>query len=173
MKDYIQLLINPIRIRIIQYIVIKKRVTSNDILEYIKDVPQTTLYRHLKILKENDLIKIVDEKRIRGTVERTYELNLETLSKENTNENAARNAFSFLIKIYTDFERYFRDIAPNQKIEKVFLSNFNLLLSDEEFNDFLSEMNILISKRLSYMPNDIRKQRNLSFISSPIINLKE
>ncbi|WP_273831918.1 hypothetical protein [Guptibacillus sedimenti] len=40
----------------------------------LPQIPQATLYRLLNILKKENIIAVIDEKQIRGTVEKTYSL---------------------------------------------------------------------------------------------------
>lgn len=167
MKDLSQVLLNPIRSRIIQYLALNNEATAGDISSFISDVPRTTLYRHLKILLDHNVIVVVAENRVRGSVERTYSLNTKKLSEENTVENATRNAFSFLMKIYADYERYFSNKDADPFRDKIFLSNVSLLLSDEEFDQLLGEINQLLRAQLNNEPNENRKQRSLSFITTP------
>jgi DNA-binding transcriptional ArsR family regulator len=171
-KDLSQVLMNPIRSRIIQYLSIHKEATVGILSEHISDVPRTTLYRHINILEKSDLIKVISEKKIRGSLEKTYVLNIETYSKENTVENATRNAFGFLMKIYADFDRYFsgNQKKPISEIEQIFLGNVSLLLSDEEFKVFMNEMNQVFGKYISNVQDGSRKQRSISIISSPVIS---
>ena len=172
MKDLNQVLMNPIRSRIIQYLSVHKEATAGILSEHISDVPRTTLYRHINILEKSDLLTVISEKKIRGSVEKTYALNIGTYSKENTVENVSRNAFGFLMKIYADFDRYF---SCNQdqsisEMEHIFLGNVSLMLSDEEFKMFMSEMNQVLGKYMSNVQDGSRKQRSISVISSPVVS---
>ena len=167
MKDLNQILLNPIRSRIIQYLSVQESATAKELATFIADVPRATLYRHLKILADSDVIMVVAENRVRGSVERTYSLNLTSLMEEDNKENATRNAFGFLMKIYADFERYFSEKKADPSKDKMFLSNVSLLLSDEEFEDLLKQINEILRNHLNNEPNQERKQRSLSFISSP------
>ncbi len=172
MKDLNQVLMNPIRSRIIQYLSIHKEATAGILSELISDVPRTTLYRHINILVKSNLLTVVSEKKIRGSLEKTYALNIETFSKENTVENVTRNAYGFLMKIYADFDRYFEKNKnkPSSEMESVFLSNLSLLMSDEEFKAFISELNQVFGKHLNNVQDGSRKQRSISIISSPVNN---
>lgn len=172
MKDLSQVLLNPIRSRIIQYLSINQTATAGELDSLITDVARTTLYRHLKILAKSNVITVVAEKRVRGSVERTYALNLKTISEENTKENATRNAFGFLMKIYADYERYFNDEHADPTADKIFLGNVNLLLSDAEFDDLIKQINSLFMKHLNNKPDEERKQRSISVINSPCMEEK-
>ncbi len=57
------LIAHLIRLRIIQLLTIKKVLTTQQLLECLVDVPQTSLYRHLKKLLDADIVYIVDKKR--------------------------------------------------------------------------------------------------------------
>jgi DNA-binding transcriptional ArsR family regulator len=167
MKEINQVLLNPVRGRIIQYLSSHPTATAGDIALRMTDVPRTTLYRHLNVLVNSNILTVVAENRIRGSVERTYALNLQTFSEHNTNENFISNAFGFLMKIFGDFDRYFSAENPNPGADKVFLSNVSLLLSDEEFNELLTQLNSLLRRHLDNEPIRGRKQRSISIISSP------
>lgn len=155
-----------------QYLSVHKEATAGILSEHISDVPRTTLYRHINILEKNELLTVISEKKIRGSLEKTYALNIEAYSKENTVENATRNAFGFLMKIYADFDRYFADNQdqPMSEIDHIFLGNVSLMLSDEEFKLFMSELNQVLVKYVSNVQDGSRKQRSISIISSPVIS---
>ena len=173
MKEINEVLLNPIRSRIIQYLIRNQSATAGEMLSFMTDVPKTTLYRHLKILSKHKIIMVVKENRVRGSVERTYELNLKTFSEKDTKENALGNAFGFLMKIYGDFDRYFSEENKDPTADKIFLSNVTLLLDDEEFDELFKQINVLLDAHLNNLPNKKRKQRSLSFISSPYKEEKE
>jgi DNA-binding transcriptional ArsR family regulator len=167
LKEINQILLDPIRSRIIQFIAVHQLVTAGELALSMPDVPKTTLYRHLGILHEHAIIKVVAENRIRGSVERTYALDVESYAKLNTMENMPNNAFGFLMNIYADFYRYFTSDNPKPAQDHIFMSNVNLLLTDKEFGELFGQINALLKEHLTNAPNDQRKQRSISFISSP------
>lgn len=70
----IKLILHPVRMKIIQSLINGKKFTVNQIAERVKDVPQATLYRQLNTLLEADLIEVVQENQVRGTIEKVYAL---------------------------------------------------------------------------------------------------
>ena len=74
-KDLIDIVMNPVRQRIIQALMIRKEATSAQILEQLKDVSRASLYRHIKVLLDAGVIQVVKEESRRGAVEKTYMLN--------------------------------------------------------------------------------------------------
>ncbi|GAA1796497.1 helix-turn-helix domain-containing protein [Agromyces lapidis] len=65
---------HPVRLRIIQQLGDGRRVTTSDLRNALPDVAQATLYRHVAALVDAEIIAVVDERRIRGAVERTFAL---------------------------------------------------------------------------------------------------
>ena len=68
---------NTIKCRLLLEIMKGKEVTAKYLAEQCDDIPQTTLYRNLKRMTADGILKIVNETQIRGTVEKTYALTFE------------------------------------------------------------------------------------------------
>lgn len=167
MKDINEVMLNPVRMRIIQEVAARQSITATELCEKISDVPRTTLYRHINILLENNLLSILSEKKIRGSLERTLALNIGEISKHNTLENASQNALSFLMNRYVRFHNYFSGENPDPGKDKIFLNNTVLMADDNEFDQFLSELRGLLIKYNFEVANG-RKARDISVISAPI-----
>ncbi len=67
------LLLHPIRLQIVTALS-NRQMTAGELAETIPAVPLTTLYRHINMLVEGGMLKVVNETQVRGTVERTYAL---------------------------------------------------------------------------------------------------
>jgi DNA-binding transcriptional ArsR family regulator len=166
MKDINFVLLNPVRLRIIQELAVRGNITATEICEKISDTPRTTIYRHIKILLDSSILSIESEKKIRGSLERTLTLNIGEISKHNTIQNATQNALSFLMNRYARFHHYFNSENPDPANDKIFLNNSILLMSDKEFDQFLSELRELLVK-YNFGLADGRKVRDISVISAP------
>ena len=59
------------RLRIVQALV-GAPMTPLQLRDLLGDVSQATLYRHLNQLADGGLVEVVDERPVRGRVERTY-----------------------------------------------------------------------------------------------------
>lgn len=166
MKDINEVMLNPVRMRIIQEFSAKQSMTTTEICEKISDVPRTTMYRHINILLDNDILSVVSEKKIRGSLERTLALNIGGITKHNTLENASQNALAFLINRYARFHNYFSGENPDPAKDKIFLNNTVLMMDDNEFDQFLLDMRRLLIK-YNFEAANGRKARDISIISSP------
>ena len=65
---------SPAKCRLLIEIMRRTEVTAKYLAEKCSDIPQTTLYRNLRRMTEDGILKIVGETPIRGTVEKTYAL---------------------------------------------------------------------------------------------------
>lgn len=70
-----EIVMNPVRQRIFQYLLLHETGTVKEIRKALPDVPGASLYRHMKLLTESGILTVVGENRIRGTVESIYSLN--------------------------------------------------------------------------------------------------
>lgn len=172
MKDINDVFLNPVRIRIIQELSTRESMTASELCEKISDVPRTTLYRHINILLTHHILTIVSEKKIRGSLERTLALNVGEIHKHNTLENASQNAFRFLMNRYVGFHNYFDSENPNPGKDRVFLNNSILMMTDEEYDNFLQDLKkLMLTYRFENTAD--RKVRDISIISSPVTEKKK
>src|SRR5437868_1497824 len=66
-----ELIIHPVRLRIIEAVQ-GREVTTLQIARLLPDVPQASLYRHIKMLADGGILDVTGERRVNGIVERTY-----------------------------------------------------------------------------------------------------
>lgn len=167
MENINKVMLNPVRMRIIQVLSTRQTATANEICEKISDIPRTTVYRHIKILIDNGIVSVISEEKVRGTFERTIALNIQEITKQNSVENAAENAFGFLMTNYGKFHKYFCGENPDPGKDKIFLNNTVLMMNDSEFDQFLEDLRKLLL-RYNFETEEDRKPRDLSIISAPV-----
>lgn len=101
---------HPVRLRIIQQLGARE-VTTADLRSALPDIPQATLYRHVAALVDADILTVVDERRVRGAVERTFALGerMAHVDHEELREMGSRElqqAFlTFLAHVGENFDR--------------------------------------------------------------------
>lgn len=166
MNDINEVMLNPIRMRIIQELSTKENMTTTELCEKIRDIPRTTMYRHISILLDNNILSVVSEKKVRGSLERTLALNIGEISKHNTIENATQNVLAFLMNRYARFHSYFSGKNPDPAKDKIFCNNTVLMMDDDEFDQFLAELQGIFIKH-NFEAADGRKARDISIISAP------
>jgi len=71
-KKLMECLANPVKNKLLTAIKDRERATTKELGEIASLLPQTTLYRYLKKMVADGLIKVVEENRIRNVNEKVY-----------------------------------------------------------------------------------------------------
>lgn len=107
---------------------------------------------------------VVGENRIRGTVESVYQLNKSALQIDDANGEAVQTA---LLGFCASFAKYFASGHANPKKDMLLMTTCTLTLTDEEFMEFLSEINQVAVKYMDIGIKEGSKTRQITLISSP------
>lgn len=77
MRSKAEVLMHPVRMKILQVLMQNKDIglSTLQMSTIIQDVPQATLYRHIQILLDENIIKIIKERKVRSVTEKFYALN--------------------------------------------------------------------------------------------------
>ena len=159
-----EVVMNPVRQRIFQYFLLHETGTVKELKKALPDVPNASLYRHIKILADHSILMVVEENRIRGTVESVYKLNKDALAVEDESGNAVQMS---LLSICASFARYFARGHVDPRKDMLLLTNCTLLLTDGEFSSFLSEINEIALKYMKAEVTESSKMRQITLISAP------
>jgi len=170
----VDLLLHPVRLRIVQAFLGGRELTTAQLAVELPEVPAGGLYRHVARLADAGVVAVVGQRRVRGTVERTYGLCLEqawlgsgdvaTLSRE---EHA--HAFAvFVAGLMADYDRYLSTSEPDLARDGVSYSMNALWLSDEEFAVFLRDLAAVIAPRAGLGPAPRRRRRLAASVFIPL-----
>ena len=165
-NKYMEACMNSTRQRIIQVIMTKKEATSGEIGEELPDVPRASLYRHLKVLLNAEVIVVVRETNKRGSMEKTYAL-APQMPYEDSNEEYHSLIQSVLMGLQGEFHRYFSGEDPDPQRDLLTVASASLMMSDGEMIDFLTEYGELIQKYMPNKPGEGRKVRKVTVVVSP------
>ncbi|MBY2476870.1 helix-turn-helix domain-containing protein [Clostridioides difficile] len=166
--DIAKLILNPVRLHILQYIRLHGSVRTSDIVKHLNDIPRATVYHHVKILEENNMIEVVKENRVRGTIEKVYALKEYTSSMEGETFVALSTAFH--VGLMQEMNEYFSRKDQDHKKDNVFFSSALLYMSDNEYESLLKNMADLLKPYIEQKPKSNLKLRKLSIISSPPVD---
>ena len=154
---------NPIRQRIFQYFLLHETGTVKELKKAFSDIPNASLYRHIKILADHAILIVVGENRIRGTVESIYSLNRSALEIDDDG-TAVQTA---LLGLSASFARYFSGGGADPRRDMLLMTTCTLTLTDEEFTGFLTEINQTALKYMDIGVKEGSRQRQITLISSP------
>ena len=160
-----EVFMNPVRQRIIQYLLVHEKGTVKEIKKELPDVPSASLYRHIKILNDSAFVIVVEENRIRGTVENVYSLNREVLEVDDENGTAVQMS---LLSLCAAFVKYFSSGHADPRKDLLMLTGCTLTLTDEEFIKFLTELNEVATKYMSIPVTETSVSRQITLVSSPV-----
>lgn len=168
-------LLNPVRIKIVQIVLQKGITTSKELSELLPDIAIASLYRHVKKLIELDVLEIVSETPIRGTVERSFKvkenpyLSIEKTMKDGDSNQHFRMFYSFLMSQLMDFSDYLS--TPYDMYEDMvgFRTN-SLYLNKDECKIFYGELAQVVQKYSNFEHSNDRNLMKFSVSIMPVKN---
>lgn len=160
------LLLHPVRLRII-LATAGRQVTTQQLANELPDIPQATLYRNINTLAAAGILSVVQERRVRNTIEKTYALPEHDLrlTKEDL-ENAEPEDYVRLFTQYLGLQlgyyvRYIQHGDVDFARDKVVFHMFPVYLSKEERGELDQAVNALL---LPYAQNEPTPERQRSII---------
>lgn len=163
----IQLLLNPIRMRIAQFLAVHPNSTTKQIATSLSDVPVSSLYRHIKQLESANLIVSTTQTKVRGVIEHAYSMSQAPPGNPSTNADFSSLIQQALLASMHSFETYLSKESSDPVKDMLFVSSCVLLLDDLEYQELLTQVSGCISAALENHPKEGRKPRKLSLISEP------
>lgn len=130
MLRHLKLVTHPVRIRICQALH-GARLTTSQLHAILKDVPKPSLYRHLRLLLENNLIQVAETRLVNGIEEKVYTIDKTAL--DITQEDVDRGISAQQL---AEFALVYINSAGNQFAEHVLMQPEPILLEQLIFHDF-------------------------------------
>lgn len=165
-------LVHPVRLRIVLALA-GRNLTVAALREALPDVPQASLYRHVKLLERAGLLRVVEEHRVAGTIERTFALDREaTAASEHELEKLDRAGLerlfgAFAASLMADFRRYLDSAPTDLRKDGVALRSFPMNLNDAELKAFAKDLRELLERYGERPRKGRRRRRTFSFVMIP------
>jgi DNA-binding transcriptional ArsR family regulator len=168
-------LLHPVRLRILQAFFGRPRLTTADLATALGDVPPASLYRHVAKLVDAGVLTVVGERRVRGATERTYQFRPEaaladeaSLAKMSPDDH--RRAFlNFTAGLIASFDEYVGHADPvDLRRDGVSYSMSAAWLDDAEFTDLLKSIAALLQPIYANGPREGRSRRLLASVFMPL-----
>lgn len=166
-RDFAQIIMNPVRQRVVQFLLLNGRGTVGEIARALSDVPRASLYRHVNILLEAGCIRVAEERAVRGAVERTYALAEKPMDDPGA-EDVPQLIQGVLAGIQLSFARYFARADADAARDGLSLSSSVLMLSDAELMELVRRIGAVYEDYLHNAAGEGRRPRNLIWISAPV-----
>jgi DNA-binding transcriptional ArsR family regulator len=178
-QDLLKNLLHPVRMRLLSALAESEGMTSHQLNELLRDIPTASLYRQISRLAKAGLIQVVEERPVRGTLEKVYVLNrssalhlgqaeMEGVSKE----DHLRFFTAFTLTLVDQFSRYLaRSQQPDLEADGVGYTQVALYMSDAEMGKFSRALNQALMPYSGSAPG--RKKRIFSTVLLPEESAKE
>lgn len=167
------LLLHPVRLRIVQCLLGGRTLTTAGLREEMPDVAPATLYRQVATLLEGDVLVVAEERKVRGAVERGYRLREPAPSvgaeeaRAMSVEEHRRGFATFVAALLADFDRYLDRGDVDLARDLVGYRQAALYLTDAEMQELLADLRAVFAERLQHQPCPGRVRRLVSTIVVP------
>lgn len=166
----LDLLLHPVRLRILQAMLDGHPSTTAQLRERLPDIAPATMYRHVAALAAAGVLEVVEERQVRGTVERTYRVHWDRAEIDGraamTPDDHRRAFTAFTGGLLADFDRYLTGEPADPAADGVTYRQAALWLTDEEMAELIDELRTAITARRTNH-QDGRTRRMISVVAMP------
>jgi len=169
----IELVIHPVRFQILRAIG-TETLTTQEIADRLPDTPKSSIYRHLKLLLEHDLIVVAEARLVNGIQEKTYRLDQPArLSAEDMQDLSVDDHIRFFttyaLTLVQDYAEYVTKNAPIDMLaDRTGYTEVAFYANTAELDIFQQELNTAVMKLLNNKPGNGRTYRKLAIVSQPL-----
>ena len=169
----IELVIHPVRFQILRAMG-TDALTTQEISDRLPDTPKSSIYRHLKLLLEHNLIVLADTRLVNGIQEKTYRLDQPArLSPDDMKGLSADDHIRFFttyaLTLVQDYADYVTQHAPIDMLaDRVGYTEVAFYATLAELDTFQMEINTAVIKLLGNEPGNGRTRRKLAIVSQPL-----
>ena len=167
------LILHPIRMRIIQSLALGGRRTTQQLVRELDDIPQATMYRHLNKLLKAGILQVAEENKIRGAIEKVYYLahGADDLTPPDVTEQSSGEHMTLFLKFISsligDYSQYLRQEHYDLIQDGISFRQAHLHLNDGEYAALLGEIRQTMEKYAGNEAGGDRRRRMISTIVIP------
>ncbi|KIZ15936.1 helix-turn-helix domain-containing protein [Streptomyces natalensis] len=171
--DTVELLLHPVRLRIVHAMSGGRTLTTSQVCALLPDVSKATVYRHVGLLADGGLLEVVGEERVRGAVERRYRLRgeravIDADTAASVSVEDHRRVFAIaMATLLAEFNAYLDRDGADPTADLVGYRQHALWLSPDELAELIGEMRDVLLSRLGNKPSAERTRHLLSPIVFP------
>ncbi|WP_026423773.1 helix-turn-helix domain-containing protein [Actinokineospora inagensis] len=171
--DILDLLLHPIRLRVVWAMSGGRTRTTADLCASLPDVPRTTIYRHVALLADAGVLEVVAEHRVRGVVERHYRLHrarahIDATAGATMSLDDHRHAFAAaMAALLAEFNAYLTRPGVSPFADSVSYRQSTFWLTPDELAAMTADLHRVIATRATNPPTPDRRPHLLSTIFFP------
>ncbi|ORI20695.1 helix-turn-helix domain-containing protein [Rhodococcus sp. 1168] len=172
--ELVEVLRNPVRIRIINTVMDGREFTAASLLDWLPDVSRPTLYRQLTVLLDAGILVVHREERRRGAVQRTYRFKSGGAKMPRTEMAALttddhQSLFAAAMSVLaSSFQHYLRTAGAEPYRDSVSYIQLPVWLTDDERTHLVAQLETVLKSAASNPSEDGRRKYLISPIFFPI-----
>lgn len=169
--DTLDLLLHPVRLRIVHAMSGGRVRTTSDLCADLPDVPKTTVYRHVGLLAEAGVLEVEGEQRVHGAVERRYRLHrtraliARDMAASMSLDDHRRAFAAAMATLLAEFNTYLDEEYADPTADSVGYTQLPLWLSQDELAELIDEIRSALVSRRDNEPGPDRSP----YLASPIL----
>jgi len=166
-------LVNPVTNKLLVELHFKEQATTKELAKLCNDIPQATLYRYINRLLKDEMIEIVAENEVRGTIEKVYALKVdlvkttEEIYNSNDGEKLMHIVNTGIINILGEFKEYLAKGDCDFKNDGITFAVSSFYATDEEYLEIMKKIGSIIQDISKTEATPQRKLRGLNLIITP------
>lgn len=168
----LDLVTHPTRLRILLALAGAER-TPQQIAAALPDVPASSIYRHLQLLLQHEIVEVIAERQVRGTIERTLRLKEGAASigpdeaRQMGPDDYRRAFLVFFTHLYAELDRYLQqgDVDPVRDI--VGFRAVPFYATDAEWLAAIGAIGAALQPLAANGPAEGRRLRTLATVTLP------
>lgn len=168
----VEMVLHPVRLRILQSLEVGPR-TTQQIADQLKDVPKSSLYRHLKLLHDSEFVTVSKIRVVQGIQEKVYQLNRpgrlgpEAIAGVSADDHL-RYFTTYLMVLLRGFSNYLTATpVPDFVADSVGYSEVSFWATQAEMTALAGEINKALAPLLQNQPDEKRGRHRIAIITYP------
>jgi DNA-binding transcriptional ArsR family regulator len=176
--DKADLIIHPIRLQLLRELA-HDELTTQELAERLPDVPTSSIYRHLKLLLEGQLVQVSNTQLVKGIQKKTYRIAQPTVLGPAdianwTADDHLRYFTSYTLALIHDFRQFLsakerRQQPLTMEEDRAGYREVNFYATTEELDAALQAINAAIRPLLITRRESNRRKYKLATVLHPII----
>jgi DNA-binding transcriptional ArsR family regulator len=169
----LELLLHPVRLRLVHALRLAGRLTTGELCARLPDLPKATVYRQVAKLADGGVFQVESERKVRGVMERLYRLdvgaaNVSALDAARMTIEDHRQGFTAaMTALMADFSGYLDRDGANPLDDEVSYRQFVLWLTEEERSRLVTDLGRTVLGAVRHPMNEGRSPFILSTVFFP------
>ncbi|WP_309717853.1 helix-turn-helix domain-containing protein [Armatimonas sp.] len=171
-----EIIFHPVRIRVVQALFGERQMTAHELQTATGVASLATLYRHLNRMVEAEILAVVEERPVRGAIEKVYAFAHGSVAKFQPEEYRAippedqLRYFNALVgSLLNDFGRYVGQKQFDRGEDGVITRQIALNLTDEEAKQLWETLYEALAPYQKLALDPARRRRILTTILLPVV----